>query len=146
MNSSSNFRINSSLHTLFLTGATGVLGGRVLYELLRSTDATIHCLVRAENDEQAKERLAHALQIYDVEGESFADFNDRVKPVIGDVSLPRLGLDIRTYHKVLTGLDCVVHIAANVNLVDTASSLEPLLRPDWPCSSRIVWTSHRSIT
>jgi len=124
MNSSSNFRINSSLHSLFLTGATGVLGGRVLYELLRSTDATIHCLVRAENDEQAKERLAHALQIYDVEGESFADFNDRVKPVIGDVSLPRLGLDIRTYHKVLTGLDCVVHIAANVNLVDTASSLE----------------------
>jgi thioester reductase-like protein len=124
MNSSSNFRINSSLHSIFLTGATGVLGGRVLYELLRSTDATIHCLVRAENDELAKERLASTLQIYDVEGESFADFNDRVKPVIGDVSLPRLGLDSRTYHKVLTGLDCVVHVAANVNLVDTASSLE----------------------
>src|SRR5260221_10274943 len=124
MNSSSNFRINSSLHSLFLTGATGVLGSRVLYELLRSTDATIHCLVRAENVELAKERLASTLQIYDVEGESFADFNDRVKPVIGDVSLQRLGLDSRTYHKVLTGLDCVVHIAGNVNLVDTPSSLE----------------------
>ena len=124
MNSSSNFRINSSLHSIFLTGATGVLGGRVLYELLRSTDATIYCLVRAENDELAKERLADNLQIYDVAGESFADFNDRVKPVIGDVSLPRLGLDSRIYHKVLTGLDCVVHIAANVNLVDTPPALE----------------------
>jgi thioester reductase-like protein len=124
MNSSPNFRVNSSLHSIFLTGATGVLGGRVLYELLRSTDATIYCLVRAENDELAKERLADTLQIYDVAGESFADFNDRVKPVIGDVSLPRLGLDSRIYHKVLTGLDCVVHIAANVNLVDTPPALE----------------------
>jgi thioester reductase-like protein len=125
MNSYPNSRTtNSSVHSVFLTGATGVLGGRVLYELLRSTHATIHCLVRAENDELAKERLASTLQIYDVEGESFADFNDRVKPVIGDISLPRLGLDSRTYHKVLTGLDCVVHVAANVNLVDTASSLE----------------------
>jgi thioester reductase-like protein len=124
MNSSPNFRINSSLHSIFLTGATGVLGGRVLYELLRSTDATIYCLVRAENDELAKERLATAIQIYDLEGESFADFNDRVKPVIGDISLPRLGLDSRIYHKVLTGLDCVVHVAANVNLVDTAPALE----------------------
>jgi thioester reductase-like protein len=124
MNSSPNFHINSSLHSLFLTGATGVLGSRVLYELLRSTDATIYCLVRAQNDELAKERLATTLQIYDVAGESFADFNDRVKPVIGDVSLPRLGLDSRTYHKVLTGLDCVVHVAANVNLVDTPASLE----------------------
>jgi len=91
MNSSPNFRINSSLHSIFLTGATGVLGGRVLHELLRSTDATIYCLVRAENDELAKERLADTLQIYDVAGESFADFNDRVRPVIGDVSLPAPG-------------------------------------------------------
>jgi thioester reductase-like protein len=115
--------MNSSLHSVFLTGATGVLGGRVLHELLRSTQATIHCLVRTGND-LAKERLANALRIYDVANE-FADvFEERVKPVIGDVSQPRLGLDSRTYHKVLTGLDCVVHLAANVNLIDTPSSLE----------------------
>jgi thioester reductase-like protein len=116
--------MNSSLHSVFLTGATGVLGGRVLYELLRSTDATIHCLVRAGNDELAKERLANSLQIYDVQNEFSAAVNDRVKPVLGDVSLPRLGLESRIYHKVLTGLDCVLHIAANVNLVDKPSSLE----------------------
>lgn len=125
MNSSPHFRtMNSSLHSVFLTGATGVLGGRVLYELLRSTDATIHCLVRAENDELARERLANSLQIYDVADEFSRVVNDRVKPVIGDVSLPRLGVDTRAYHKILTGLDCVLHIAANVNLVGNASSLE----------------------
>jgi thioester reductase-like protein len=125
MNSSPHFRtMNSSLHSVFLTGATGVLGGRVLYELLRSTDATIHCLVRAGNDELARERLANSLQIYDVADEFSRVVNDRVKPVIGDVSLPRLGLDTRAYHKILTGLDCVLHIAANVNLVGNASSLE----------------------
>jgi thioester reductase-like protein len=116
--------MNSSLHSVFLTGATGVLGGRVLYELLRSTHATIHCLVRAGNDELAKEKLANALQIYDLANEFSDALDDRVKPIIGDVSLPRLGLDSRTYHKVLTGLDCVLHIAANVNLIDTAPSLE----------------------
>jgi thioester reductase-like protein len=116
--------MNSSLHSVFLTGATGVLGGRVLYELLRSTDATIHCLVRAGNDELARERLANSLQIYDVADEFSRVVNDRVKPVIGDVSLPRLGLDTRAYHKILTGLDGVLHIAANVNLVGNASSLE----------------------
>jgi nonribosomal peptide synthetase DhbF len=31
---------------IFLTGATGFLGGRVLDELLRRTDARVHCLVR----------------------------------------------------------------------------------------------------
>jgi thioester reductase-like protein len=125
MNSSPFSRtMNSSPHSVFLTGATGVLGGRVLYELLLATDATIHCLVRAGNDELAKERLANALQIYDVANEFSAALNDRVKPVIGDVSLPRLRLDSRTYHRVLTGLDCVVHIAANVNLVDSPSSVE----------------------
>jgi thioester reductase-like protein len=126
MNSSPNSStMNSSLHSVFLTGATGVLGGRVLYELLRSTHATIHCLVRAGNPELAKERLVNSLRIYDVANEFSADeVNDRVKPVIGDVSVPRLGLDSRAYHKVLTGLDCVLHIAANVNLVDTPSSLE----------------------
>jgi thioester reductase-like protein len=125
MNSSPHFRtMNSSLHSVFLTGATGVLGGRVLYELLRSTDATIHCLVRAGNDELARERLANSLQIYDVADEFSRVVNDRVKPVIGDVSLPRLGLDTRAYHKILTGLDGVLHIAANVNLVGNASSLE----------------------
>ena len=116
--------MNSSFHSVFLTGATGVLGGRVLYELLRSTHATIHCLVRAENAELAKERLANALRIYDVANEFPDALEDRVKPVIGDVSLPRLGLDSRIYHQVLTGLDCVLHIAANVNLVDNPRSLE----------------------
>jgi thioester reductase-like protein len=116
--------MNSSLQSVFLTGVTGVLGGRVLYELLRSTPAKIRCLVRAGNGELAKERLANALQIYDVADEFSDALNDRVQPVIGDLSLPRLGLDSRTYDKVLTGLDCVLHIAANVNLVASPASLE----------------------
>ena len=116
--------MKSSFHSIFLTGATGVLGGRVLYELLHSTDATIYCLIRAENAELAKERLADALDIYDVANEFSETINDRVKPIIGDLSLPRLGLDSRIYHQVLTSLDCVLHIAANVNLVDNPRSLE----------------------
>lgn len=116
--------MNSSPHSLFLTGVTGVLGARVLYELLRSTSATLHCLVRAGNLELAEKRIAHSLRSYDVADEFSAALQDRVKPVIGDVSLPHLGLESRTYHKVLTGLDGAIHIAANVNLVDTPASLE----------------------
>src|SRR5277367_2909314 len=32
--------------TVFLTGATGVLGGRILKDLLQATTARVYCLVR----------------------------------------------------------------------------------------------------
>ncbi len=35
---------------VFLTGATGFLGAFLLHELLSTTEATVHCLVRPRGD------------------------------------------------------------------------------------------------
>jgi hypothetical protein len=42
---------------ILLTGTTGFLGIYLLRELLRTTDATVHCLVRAGDGDQAMERI-----------------------------------------------------------------------------------------
>jgi len=43
--------------SVLLTGVTGFVGSEILYELLARTDAQVTCLVRADSDEQAGERL-----------------------------------------------------------------------------------------
>src|SRR4051812_3427965 len=60
--------------TYFVTGATGFIGRHLLEELLRREDVTIHALVREESRDRLK-----------------AD--DRIKPVIGDLSQERLGIE-----------------------------------------------------
>ena len=57
---------------IFLTGATGFLGAFLLRDLLRDTEATIHCLVRANNAEDGLRRLRQNLQTYELWDESFA--------------------------------------------------------------------------
>jgi myxalamid-type nonribosomal peptide synthetase MxaA len=74
---------------IFLTGATGFLGGRLLQELLARTDATIHCLVRGG---------AGRLPAY-----------PRVRPVEG-------GLDARAWRGLEDRIDAVYHCAARVHV------------------------------
>ena len=45
--------------TVLLTGATGFLGRQMLYELLAG-GARVICIVRAANDEEARNRLMEA--------------------------------------------------------------------------------------
>src|SRR3954471_5585975 len=60
--------------TYFVTRATGFIGRHLLEELLKREDATIHALVC----EESRHRLAAG---------------DRIKPVIGDLSKERLGVE-----------------------------------------------------
>lgn len=44
---------DNGLENILLTGATGVMGGRLLQELLSTTKATVYCLVRAADMAEA---------------------------------------------------------------------------------------------
>jgi len=88
-----------------VTGATGFLGARLVRELLRLTDAQIHCLVRGESDAAARARL----------GELATEA--RVVVHAGDVGAPWLGLTERSWHELSRAVGHVVHAAAAVNLV-----------------------------
>jgi NAD(P)-dependent dehydrogenase (short-subunit alcohol dehydrogenase family) len=82
----------------FVTGATGFIG-RHLVERLLEREGDIHILVR-EGSAEKLERLAAGW-----------GNPDRVKPVYGDLSQPRLGLDDEAVER-LSGVDHFFHLAA----------------------------------
>lgn len=112
--------------TVFLTGATGVLGGRLLLEILNTTRAKVYCLVRARDSEMARARLDAILSVYD-SGRYFVNaLRARVVPVLGDITDPDLGVSSETYRELQQEIELVIHAAASVNLIASYDELEPI--------------------
>jgi NAD(P)-dependent dehydrogenase (short-subunit alcohol dehydrogenase family) len=84
--------------TYFVTGATGFIG-RHLVERLLEREGDIYVLVREGSTEKLERLLAST-------GRS-----ERIKPVFGDLSQPRLGIDDAAREQ-LTGVDHFFHLAA----------------------------------
>jgi len=97
---------------VFLTGATGFLGAYLLSALLYQTTADVYCLVRADDLDSANVRLKQHLQFYAL---WVASFNDRIIPVLGDLSKPQLGLSDEMFAKLADQLDIIYHNGAQVN-------------------------------
>ncbi|MCW7539471.1 thioester reductase domain-containing protein [Aquabacterium sp. A7-Y] len=115
----------STVGNIVLTGATGVLGGRLLQEVLCATDAQVYCVVRAENPDAARRRIEDVLFCYD-EQQTLKDETWRIVPVLGDVSQPRLGLSEDSYDELVGSIDLVLHCAANVSLVASYNKIAPV--------------------
>ncbi len=98
---------------ILLTGATGFLGSFLLRELLRRTDARIHCLVRAATPEAGADRIRATMKKYRVDAWN----GGRVVPVCGDISRPRLGLAQESYDALAEEIDVVYHSAALLNFL-----------------------------
>ncbi len=93
---------------VLLTGATGFLGAHLLRDLCVHTRATIYCLVRADDAEEGRQRLQANFARYF----SHALDPERVRPLLGDMALPRLGLDPRAYAALAQDADMIVHNGA----------------------------------
>lgn len=107
---------------VFLTGATGLLGVYLLEELLRQTQADIYCLVRALDEDFARQRLVNHLQSY---GLWNADFAERIIPVIGDLTEPLFDLDEDIYQALAETVDVVYYSAGWINMLYPYSRLKP---------------------
>lgn len=105
---------------IFLTGVTGFVGAFLLYELLQQTTADIYCLVRSPNAESGKKRIQSNLESYLLWDESNSH---RIIPVVGDLSLPLLGLSDDRFRELAKKLDVIYHNAALINLVYPYSSV-----------------------
>jgi thioester reductase-like protein len=129
---------------VLLTGSTGFLGAFLLSELTARTDATVYCVVRAKDDDEAFERVERNLRAYALlpdpksantqrdparaEGRAEAmqaalDLG-RVVAVAGDLSRPLLGLSNAAFRELATVIDVIVHNGAEVNLVKPYAALK----------------------
>jgi amino acid adenylation domain-containing protein/thioester reductase-like protein len=102
---------------IFLTGATGFLGIYLLRELLATTEATVHCLVRADDESHATDRIqANARHYF---GDDLAAYRTagRIAAVPGDLAEPLLGLSEEEFDRLARLVDVVHHPGGLVNFI-----------------------------
>jgi nucleoside-diphosphate-sugar epimerase len=80
--------------SVFVTGANGFLGRRVVERLLARGQTDIRCLVRQQSQRDSVEALAHSAP------------GARVECLVGDLRSPE------TYRSALDGVDTIYHLAA----------------------------------
>ncbi|KAJ5306779.1 acetyl-CoA synthetase-like protein [Penicillium antarcticum] len=111
--------------TIFATSVTGFLGSQVVRVLLEDPSVGhIVGLVRSGSEEEARDRIRPPAQL----GQWWrVEFDSQIEVWLGDLSLPRLGLD-DAHWRGLTGqmrIDGITHNGARVNWLDDFSTLKP---------------------
>lgn len=115
--------------TVFLTGATGFLGAFFLRDLITLTNIKkIICLVRATDETAGNERIKDNLSAY---GLWQTIFKDRIKVIIGDLSLPQFGINNKLYVQLAKESDVIFHLGAHVNYIQPYQ---------WHCKDNIEGT------
>jgi nucleoside-diphosphate-sugar epimerase len=110
--------------SILLTGGTGFLGKVVLERLLRAAPeiARIYLLIRDAREPAAARLEAEVLPagvfnaLADTHGGSWPAFaRDKIVPLAGDVSQPRLGLAAEEFAALAAEVDVVINSAASVS-------------------------------
>ncbi|HXP80074.1 MAG TPA: SDR family oxidoreductase, partial [Verrucomicrobiae bacterium] len=113
---------------IFLTGSTGYIGAHVASILLERHTDRLNLLVRAKTEQEANERLWHALQLH----LDFPQFRDaletRISVFRGDLTEPRFGLGTADYAHLIGTTESVIHCAASLNRKSEKSCLNVNLR------------------
>lgn len=108
--------------TIFLTGVTGFVGIHLLQELLDTTSADIYCLVRAQDEFHAMEKIDSCYKQYHIDRKE--EQKPRIIPVIGDLSLPLLGFSEDQFKKLAGILDLIYHSGSSVNFIEPYSYMK----------------------
>jgi thioester reductase-like protein len=114
------YRYKPGIRSVFLTGSTGFLGAYIVREILETTEAELHCLVRPKRDQSGKERIERQMRHHKVWRDDEAwqtAWNRRVHIVEGDVTLPRMGIPDPIYEPLAREVDGIIHSAAHVNFI-----------------------------
>jgi len=113
---------------IFLTGSTGYLGSYLVAGLFAGYSDRLNLLVRAKNEQEARERLWQSLQLHFAFPEFLLYVNDRVRIFRGDLTGERFGLDDDEYHALVDSTDSILHCAASLNRKSEKQCLNVNLR------------------
>jgi thioester reductase-like protein len=113
---------------IFLTGSTGYIGAHIAAILLGDHTDRLSLLVRAKTEQEANERLWHALQLH-LDFPQFRDAREtRINVFRGDLTDPHFGLDDAEYSRLVGTTESVIHCAASLNRKSEKSCLNVNLR------------------
>lgn len=105
---------------VLITGATGFLGGHLLYELLQTTTVKIICLARPNRKDKPLERVLKNLEGYKL---SVSNFQDRVEVIEAQITEKNLGLELSLYERLTKEVDVIYNNAASVDFTATVSEI-----------------------
>jgi thioester reductase-like protein len=113
---------------IFLTGSTGYIGAHIASLLLERHADRLNLLVRAKTEQEANERLWHAMQLH----MDFPEFRDalesRISVYRGDLTDAQFGLDPAEYARLVGTTESVIHCAASLNRKSEKTCLNVNLR------------------
>jgi nucleoside-diphosphate-sugar epimerase len=104
---------------VFVTGATGLIGGELVRSLIEQPVGKVWALVRPKRDAAPALRLAERLR-RSAESTS-ADSGLGARAVAGDVSAPRLGLSDAAHDEIRRDVDVIIHSAAETSFIRAAA-------------------------
>lgn len=100
--------------TIFLTGATGLLGTQILRQLLGRPDiAAVITLVRASSSQHAMQRIEAAAQAAKWYTDKYPRFFSKIQAWSGDLAQPGLGLNPAQWQS-LQQVDAIIHNGASI--------------------------------
>jgi thioester reductase-like protein len=113
---------------ILLTGSTGYIGAHIAANLLADHSDPLNLLVRARDEQEARERLWRSLQLH-MDFPTFETFvNSRVRIFRGDLTDAQFGLTDGDYAQLVRSTDSIIHCAASLNRKSEKSCLNVNLR------------------
>jgi thioester reductase-like protein len=113
---------------ILLTGSTGYIGAHIAANLLAEHSDPLNLLVRAGDEQEARERLWRSLQLHMDFGTFEGVVNSRIRIFRGDLTDAQFGLANEDYSQLVRSTDSVIHCAASLNRKSEKSCLNVNLR------------------
>ena len=107
---------------VFLTGATGLIGGQILQDLLEVPEIeTVTCLVRPVKDTPSLDRLSQRLMKAGMEEGRVKKAMSRVRMAEGEITEELWGMSQADLAQLRKETDILIHCAASTSFVDVGS-------------------------
>jgi len=105
-------RGNGMVNTIFVTGATGNIGGKIVTRILREDSSTrLVLLVRGNSSVEAQQRVGSVLKTLSPEI-NLPQVRSRLTVICGDITLNGLGLAESIFHGLASKVTHIIHAAA----------------------------------
>lgn len=117
---------NHSKGGIFVTGGTGFFGPFLLKSLLQQNKENIYVLVRGVDPGTGMNRLRKAFASIGPTKSLQDDFDKRIKPICGDLSRPKLGINEDMWAFLANNIHTIYHNGAQVNYLLSYESMRDI--------------------